>query len=66
MPFGKDWGVKMIKNNKTIMEGVENNPKHTIYVPSASEMEEWKAIMWPVVEKWEKDHRKGKVLLDAY
>jgi len=66
MPFGEDWGVKMIKNNKTIMESVQKDPKHSIFVPSASEVEEWKAIMWPVVEKWEGEHPKGKVLLDAY
>ncbi len=66
MPLGKDWGVKMIKNEKSIMESIKNNPEHTIYVPSGSEMEQWKAVMWPVVEKWEKDHPKGKVLLDAY
>ncbi|MBW1943812.1 MAG: TRAP transporter substrate-binding protein [Deltaproteobacteria bacterium] len=66
MPFGKDWGVKQTKNEKAIMESVKNNPKHTIYVPSASEMEQWKAIMGPVVEKWEKEHPKGKVLLDTY
>ncbi len=66
MPLGKDWGVKMINNEKAIMKSIKNNPEHTIYVPSGSEIEQWKAVMWPVVEKWEKDHPKGKVLLDAY
>jgi TRAP-type C4-dicarboxylate transport system substrate-binding protein len=66
MPLGKDWGTKQIKNEKAIMENKKNDPKHTFFFPSASDIEQWKALMWPVVEKWEKEHPKGKVLLDAY
>lgn len=66
MPFAKDWGAKQIKNENAIMQSTKDNPKHHVYIPNASEMEEWKAVMWPVVGKWEKEHPKGKVLLDAY
>ncbi len=65
-PLVKNWGEKLIINDRRIMEKTEMDPKHQIYTPTAMELNEWKTKMIPVVENWTKKHPKGKVLLEMY
>ena len=65
-PFAREWALKYTKNVNQLVEEAKNNPKHHVYTPSPEEMEQWKGLMWPVVEKWKKEHPNGKMLYDTY
>ena len=65
-PFAKTWSELYSARVMAIEEEVRNDPKHHIYTPTPSEMEQWKAAIWPAVEKWKEENPKGKMLYDTY
>lgn len=65
-PLVKNWGEKLIINDRRIMEKTATDPKHHIYTPSAVELNKWKTKMKPVVEDWVGKHPRGKLLLETY
>ena len=65
-PFARTWSAAYSKEVQAIREKTENNPKHHIYTPTPAEMEQWKAAIWPVVEKWKKENPEGNKVYEAY
>ena len=47
-------------------EKISGDPKHHVFIPSGSGMDEWEATLRPAVEAWTKDHPKGSALIKAY
>lgn len=64
--YSRDWSKRYSNVPTQVLEEIKANPKHHVYIPTPAELEQWKAIVWPVVEKWKSDHPKGNVLYDAY
>jgi TRAP-type C4-dicarboxylate transport system substrate-binding protein len=65
-PWTRRWGERNTQITKEFIKEWEQNPKHTVYLPSFNEMEQWKAKFAPVIESFKKENPKGEDLLKAY
>ena len=60
------WADKMDTDLDKHYKKVQADPKHHVYIPTASETEEWKSVLGSAVDAWMKDDPKRKGLLEAY
>lgn len=70
----KNRGIPMVKFiyqplhelNQQLLDKLKNDPEHTVITPTGKELEQWKAALMPVVEKWKKETPNGEKLFQAY
>ena len=65
-PWSRQWCEQNITATEEIVNQWRKDPKHTVHVPSGSELQQWKAKFAPVLEEWKKETPNAEKLLDAY
>ncbi|HER62753.1 MAG TPA: hypothetical protein ENO11_02100, partial [Desulfobacteraceae bacterium] len=64
--FARYYGEKQNLHNLRILEKYKNDPKHKFYSPTPAEMEQWEALMRPVIDTWKAEHPNAENLLNTY
>ena len=49
-----------------IREKIGSDPDHKIYKPAPEELEQWKAVLNPVIESWDKENERWDELIKTY
>jgi len=52
--------------NQNLFDKLKNDPKHTVIIPTGTELESWRAAVMPVVDRWKKETANGEKLYQAY
>ena len=53
-------------HNQELLEKLQKDPKHHVFIPTGEDLEKWKVAVKPVVEKWIKETPNGEELLTEY
>lgn len=64
--FSRMWGSRLTKECSKVRQKYMENPDHHWYTPTAEEMTQWRSLMDPVVDNWEKTHPNGETLIQTY
>lgn len=60
------WATEMDKSLDEHQKKMEADPKHHVYFPTPAEIEQWKKVIGPAVEKWLSEDPVRPKLLEAY
>lgn len=60
------WANEMDKSLDAYYEKIKTDPKQHVYIPTASEIEQWKETITPAVDKWLNEEASRPELLKAY